>query len=106
MVRGDRTELTNRLFTLFREKPYWGIRALRAVVEQPEGWIREVLEDIADLIRDGQYSGLYRLKDIWREEGGVKREDGEGGEVEGDVDMEDDDEDEDDEDDFEEVVAE
>ncbi|EIW66123.1 hypothetical protein TREMEDRAFT_45844 [Tremella mesenterica DSM 1558] len=66
-VRTTHSDLTNRLFALFKDRPYWGIRALRVTLEQPDAFIREVLEEIAEVVKDGQYAGLYTLKDVWKE---------------------------------------
>ncbi|WVQ81721.1 hypothetical protein IAT38_003846 [Cryptococcus sp. DSM 104549] len=111
-ARLERHELTDRIFQCFREKPYWGVPALKATLKQPDGWLREVLRDVAEQIKEGQYMNMWQLKDNWKEDGGsgksgVKSE--VKGEVKGepmnDVDekpvIDDDDEDMDD---FEEVV--
>ncbi|WWD03842.1 hypothetical protein V865_001898 [Kwoniella europaea PYCC6329] len=123
-ARLERHELTDRIFALFKEKPYWGIPALKATLKQPDGWLREVLRDVAEQIREGKYVNMWQLKKSWRGggDGQVKVEGTEGqGEEDvkpsvienedGDENMnqddegEDNDDDEDDEDDFEEVLA-
>ncbi|WVW86479.1 hypothetical protein I302_108527 [Kwoniella bestiolae CBS 10118] len=116
-ARLERHELTDRIFSLFKEKPYWGIPALKVTLRQPDGWLREVLRDVAEQIREGKYVNMWQLKKSWR--GDAKDEGtGEGeGEGEGDVKpsiggdeemgdgQEEEEEDEDEEDDFEEVMA-
>ncbi|OCF31607.1 hypothetical protein I316_06806 [Kwoniella heveanensis BCC8398] len=129
-ARLERHELTDRIFGLFKEKPYWGIPALKSVLKQPDSWLREVLRDVAEQIKEGRYMNMWQLKKSWRDglgrvEGGggtpVEGEggddggdEGEGGEdrkpvldEEGEGMGEDDDEGEDDDDgdDFEEVMA-
>ncbi|TXT13090.1 hypothetical protein VHUM_01491 [Vanrija humicola] len=91
-ARLERGELTDRLFALFSEKPYWSITALKATLQQPDAWLREVLKEVAVLIKEGQYANMWELKDNWKEAG--KSEPGVKGEE--DDDEEDDDDDEDD----------
>lgn len=107
----DEVQLTSRLFQCFNDKPYWGVPALKALLQQPDSWLREVLKKVADQIKEGPYANMWKLKDSWKLENG----DGQGGDDKMDVSDEDDEEDgdekpdlgwddDDDEDDFEEVV--
>lgn len=99
----ERHELTDRIFQCFRDHPYWALGALKQTLEQPDAWLREVLRDVAEQVKEGQYQGYWQLKPVWREDawkGGengesVKSEVKEEGDVKPDID-EDDDEDEDD----------
>ncbi|WRT69936.1 uncharacterized protein IL334_006927 [Kwoniella shivajii] len=120
-ARLERHELTDRIFSLFKEKPYWGIPALKMTLKQPDSWLREVLKDVAEQIKEGRYVNMWQLKKSWRDgegegdtEIGAEGESdvkGEGDEVGEGFDQkpiinEDDlDEDEDEDDDFEEVLA-
>ncbi|ORX40490.1 transcription initiation factor IIF, beta subunit-domain-containing protein [Kockovaella imperatae] len=98
-VRLERKDLTDKLFALFSEKPYWSITALRQTLQQPDIWVREVLKDIADQVTQGVYINLWKLKDIWKdadsaimdEKGGIK---GEGSDTGDEEDEEGDDEEE------------
>ena len=81
--------MTNRLFDLFSEKPYWSITALRNTLKQPDIWIREVLQEIGDQVKEGPYINLWKLKEVWQDVDGYL--DGE----EGKPDMEGDDDDDD-----------
>ncbi len=65
-ARLDRHDLIDRLFSLFSDKPYWGIPALRATLKQPDSWLREVLKDVAEPMKEGQYANMWRLKEGWR----------------------------------------
>ena len=65
-ARLDRPELTDRLFALFSDKPYWGIPALKASLKQPDAWLREVLKDVAEPIKEGTYANMWALKEGWR----------------------------------------
>ncbi|BEI84495.1 hypothetical protein CcaverHIS002_0410990 [Cutaneotrichosporon cavernicola] len=72
-ARMERKELNQRLFQLFGEKPYWSITALKATLQQPDTWLREVLKDVAVLNREGQYANMWELKDNWKDaEGDTK----------------------------------
>lgn len=74
-ARLERGELTDRLFSLFSDKPYWSITALKATLQQPDAWLREVLKDVAVLIKEGQYANMWELKDTWKESGGDSKPD-------------------------------
>ncbi|WWC64894.1 uncharacterized protein I303_107508 [Kwoniella dejecticola CBS 10117] len=126
-ARLERHELTDRIFQLFKEKPYWGIPALKMTLKQPDGWLREVLRDVAEQIREGKYVNMWQLKRSWRGESGVGTGTGDnkqdvnlnmdvdlaeddvkpalGGNDDENENEEDEDDDEDEEDDFEEVLA-
>lgn len=62
-----RNQLLDALFSLYREKQRWSARELRQRTEQPEGYLKEVLQEIADLHRSGEHTGLYELKPSFRE---------------------------------------
>lgn len=108
-ARIPRNQLLDMLFALYRERPRWSAKDLRSRTEQPEAYLKEVLNGIADLHRSGEFNGMYELKPNFRDS--VKTESGEysgaAGELmktEPDVEMIDDDEDEDDDDeDMEEI---
>jgi transcription initiation factor TFIIF subunit beta len=66
----ERRDLQQRLFQLFNEKPYWSITALKATLQQPDTWLREVLKDVAVLNREGQYANMWELSENWKDVGG------------------------------------
>jgi len=117
-ARVPRNVLLDLLFALYREKPRWSAKELRMRTEQPEIYLKDVLSEISDLHRSGEFNGLYELKPNFRDS--VKSESGEytgaagdllkseafgaGGDVEM-IDDEDDDDDEDDEDDDMEEIS-
>ncbi|WWC72301.1 uncharacterized protein I206_106263 [Kwoniella pini CBS 10737] len=120
-ARLERHELTDRIFQLFKEKPYWGIPALKMTLKQPDGWLREVLRDVAEQIKEGKYVNMWQLKKSWRSnneqdkdkddtkiEIDIKPDLKENDQFENDNNHEEeeaeDDDDEDEEDDFEEVL--
>jgi hypothetical protein len=57
----DEVQLTGRLFQCFNEKPYWGVPALKALLQQPDFWLREVLKKVADQIKEGPYANMWKL---------------------------------------------
>jgi transcription initiation factor TFIIF subunit beta len=61
-ARMPKNELLDMLFELFEEFPYWAIKGLRAKVQQPEAYLREVLMEIADYHKVGPYASLWSLK--------------------------------------------
>lgn len=119
LPRLERPALRDALFDRFREKPYWNISVLKETLKQPDVWLREVLRDVAEQVKEGPYRDMWRLKEALRALGpGVKGEDvksikgeqeedgGEGEEEETDDDMLGGEGDDDfDEDDFEEIVG-
>lgn len=96
----DKPELIARMFELFSEKPYWSIAPLKARLQQPDTWLREVLKEIAVQIKDGKYANMWELKDDWKLDGtkGEMKDEGDAKDEE-----DDDEDDEDDESDMEEV---
>ncbi|KAK3675440.1 hypothetical protein LTR78_004523 [Recurvomyces mirabilis] len=79
-VRMEKGMLLDALQKCFRRYKYWGMKALRAELRQPEAWIKEVLEEIAVLVKSGDFAMNWTLRpdmmDIILEgdEGGVKEE--------------------------------
>lgn len=68
MARAPRNQLLDMLFSLFAERPTWGVKDLRARTQQPEGYLKAVLADIATLHRSGEKNGLWELKELYRNE--------------------------------------
>lgn len=57
-----RNELMDMLWACFRRYKYWSMKALRAELKQPEAYLREVLDDIADLPKSGKFAMNWTLK--------------------------------------------
>lgn len=66
-ARMPRNQLLDMLFALYREQPRWSAKDLRARTEQPEAYLKEVLQQIADLHRSGEHTGTYELKAIFKD---------------------------------------
>ena len=89
----------DRLFHLFVDKPYWSITGLREELKQPDAWLREVLQDIAEMVAAGVYKGNWKLKPEYEGMDGIKGDKGDEEEEE-----EDDEDDDEDEEEMEEVI--
>jgi transcription initiation factor TFIIF subunit beta len=46
----------------FAKHPFWPMKALKEEVRQPEAYLREVLNKIAFLTRNGVYANTWHLK--------------------------------------------
>ena len=72
-VRIGKDQLMDALYRCFRRFRYWSMKALRNELKQPEAWIKENLEQIATLIRSGDFAMNWMLKPEYQ--GVVKEED-------------------------------
>jgi transcription initiation factor TFIIF subunit beta len=84
MARMAKNDLLDELFAHFRQKRFWSIKELRTKVQQPEVYLREVLNEIAILERSGPNNGMYRLTENYAP---TMVEDDEEGDMEGLVEM-------------------
>lgn len=69
MARLPRNQLLDLLFQLFREQPRWSFKPLRERTQQPEVYLKEVLNEIAVLHRSGEHNGMWELSEIFAREG-------------------------------------
>lgn len=69
MARIPRNQLLDLIFQSFREKPRWGIKALRERTQQPEVYLKEVLSEVAFLNKTGEFASLWELKETFKDEG-------------------------------------
>lgn len=60
-VRMTKEELLDALGRCYQQYSYWSLKSLRNHLHQPEAFIKEVLEEIAVLMRSGDYMGNYKL---------------------------------------------
>lgn len=61
-VRMERTVLLDQLQRLFAEYSYWKLGGLKARLNQPEAYIKQTLEEIAILVKQGDFANTYKLK--------------------------------------------
>lgn len=55
------------IFECFKEYSYWPIRALKQKLDQPENYLRQVLDEIAQLVRNGTFANSWQLKPEYQE---------------------------------------
>ncbi|CEQ43124.1 SPOSA6832_05025 [Sporobolomyces salmonicolor] len=70
--RIPKNELLDALFTHFGTAQYWTLRSLNDHVKQPQVYLKEVLGEIATLVKNGPYAGMYALKPEYKGGSGVK----------------------------------
>lgn len=54
-------ELIDLLHRCFQEYRHWSLSSLKARTNQPEAYLREVLNNIAFLPKSGPFNGLWQL---------------------------------------------
>lgn len=74
-VRIPQSELLDALDKCFRRYKYWSLKALRNELKQPEAYIKQTLEQIAVLVRSGDFAMNYMLKPEYTAEHEIKEED-------------------------------
>lgn len=60
-------ELKDLIFECFRDYSYWPIRALKQKLDQPENYLRQVLDEVAHLVRNGTFANSWQLKPEYQE---------------------------------------
>ncbi|KAJ3386498.1 hypothetical protein HDU84_001514 [Entophlyctis sp. JEL0112] len=60
--RLPRDLLIGMLIQAFNENEYWSFKNLQERTAQPSTWLKEVLGDVAQLVKKGLYATLYELK--------------------------------------------
>ena len=51
----------------FERFDYWALRSLKAELNQPETYLKEILERVATLTRSGMYVGTYQLQQSYKD---------------------------------------
>jgi transcription initiation factor TFIIF subunit beta len=69
-ARIPKDQLLDLIFECFKEYQYWSMKALRQKTQQPDAYLRQVLEDVAVLIKSGPFANTYSLSDAYRDKGG------------------------------------
>ncbi|CUS12519.1 unnamed protein product [Tuber aestivum] len=65
--RMNKDVLISSLYKLFEEKEYWYLKEFREKLFQPEGYLRQVLKEIAIYHQDGSMAGTWELNSDSRE---------------------------------------
>ncbi|KAJ7251242.1 hypothetical protein C8J57DRAFT_1666269 [Mycena rebaudengoi] len=63
----DRRYRNNNNSKPFRDQPRWGIKPLRECTQQPKVYLKEVLSEVAFLIKTGEFSSLWELKEMYKD---------------------------------------
>lgn len=58
----EKHDLVRILLDNFKRHRIWGLRDLKAVVQQPEQFLREILSEIAFMHKQGDFNGKWELK--------------------------------------------
>jgi len=66
-ARVPRNVLIDKVLDLFKEHRIWGLRDLKIKVEQPEAYVRDVLQEVATMWRSGDWNGKWELKNEYKE---------------------------------------
>ena len=60
--RVEKNELLSMLFELFKEHKEYDLETLTEETNQPQQYVKEVLEEICDFSKKGKAKGMYSLK--------------------------------------------
>ena len=58
-ARIPKNELIDMLHVLFDRYAYWPMKAIKSETKQPEAYLKEVLADIAQLVKSGPFASCY-----------------------------------------------
>ncbi|KAF2468124.1 uncharacterized protein BDR25DRAFT_265732 [Lindgomyces ingoldianus] len=64
-ARIPKNELIDLLHSCFDRFAYWPMKALKKETRQPEAYLKEVLTDIADLVKTGTFASCWRRQDMY-----------------------------------------
>ena len=71
----EQKALYDAIHRCYRQHKYWSLKALRNELHQPEDYIRKSLENIATLIRSGDFAMQYALNPEYAASLNIKDED-------------------------------
>lgn len=69
-TRRDRTEMENIIFKLFERQPNWALKALVQETDQPEQFLKEILNDLCVYNKRGPNQGTHELKPEYKKSTG------------------------------------
>ncbi|KOS21063.1 Transcription initiation factor IIF subunit beta [Escovopsis weberi] len=69
-ARIPKNQLLDLIFDCFRQYQYWSMKALRQRTQQPDSYLRQVLEEVAVLNKSGPFANHYCLSAAYRDKGG------------------------------------
>ena len=65
-ARIPQNELMDLIVSCFKEYRFWHLKDLRARLRQPENYLRDTLEIVAENIKSGPQSGTWQIKSDFR----------------------------------------
>ncbi|RDA86621.1 hypothetical protein CP532_1044 [Ophiocordyceps camponoti-leonardi (nom. inval.)] len=69
-ARIPKNQLLDLIFDCFRNYQYWSMKALRQKLQQPDSYLRQVLEEVAVLHKSGRFANHYGLSDAYKDKAG------------------------------------
>ncbi|PFH61063.1 hypothetical protein XA68_18324 [Ophiocordyceps unilateralis] len=69
-ARIPKNQLLDLIFDCFRQYQYWSMKALRQKLQQPDSYLRQVLEEVAVLHKSGRFANHYGLSDAYKDKAG------------------------------------
>lgn len=69
-ARIPKNQLLDLIFDCFRQYQYWSMKALRQRTQQPDSYLRQVLEEVAVLNKSGPFANHYCLSEAYRDRAG------------------------------------
>lgn len=66
-ARIPENELKDLIFDCFKRYAYWPMRALRKELNQPENYLRQVLDPVAELVKSGPFANSWQLRPGYQE---------------------------------------
>ncbi|XP_042380972.1 transcription initiation factor IIF subunit beta-like [Zingiber officinale] len=73
-TRRDKGEMLNILFKLFERQPNWALKQLVQETDQPEQFLKEILNEICVYNKRGPNQGTHELKAEYKNFGGTNNE--------------------------------
>ena len=64
--RMSRAKLRGAILAKFEKKEYWKAKDLNKDLRQKDGFLKEVLKEVADYENSGEHHGCYRIKAQYR----------------------------------------
>ncbi|OAA49338.1 transcription initiation factor iif [Metarhizium rileyi] len=69
-ARIPKNQLLDLIFDCFRQYQFWSMKALRQKLQQPDSYLRQVLEEVAVLHKSGRFANHYGLNDAYKDKAG------------------------------------
>lgn len=73
-VRMSEKDLLDRIYQCFRRYRYWPLKGLKNELKQPETFIKQMLDQVAVLVRSGDFAMNYKLRDEYEAIANIKPE--------------------------------